>query len=267
MTKIFQEIKETFDKNQESVKQLMNFDRVLLDFCIMQVEGLESRLKSNQEIQLSSIHHFPTITIQALKNIRQNDSMRDQYQSIFNQCLVLSVSHFTSSVHSIFKQAINHACCCCPDLLTATNEDIKITFDELKSHHFDLTDGLGELIVKKKDISFQDMQSTHKAFKSFLNIDCEKDNHTNNIIFSQAARHTIVHALGQADEKFIRQIKDAHPRDLKSDIQYEASIQFSSEEIEVIQTSMTFYIDRLMLNIEERISKSVEPNLVDNNVE
>jgi hypothetical protein len=258
-THLFEEIKETFARNQDSVRQLMDFDRILIDFCIVHIEALESRLKNNKEIQLTSAHFLPSHTIEALKSIRKNDSMRPQYKSIFNQCLVLSVSHFSSAVHSIFKQAINHACCCCPDLLTASNEDIKFSFEELKNYHFDLTDSLGDLVIKKKDISFQDMQSAHRAFKNFLNVECEKDIYTNDIIFAQAARHSIVHALGHADEKFIKQIKDAFPRQIKDDIKPEELIQFESNEIENVLTSMDLYINRLIENIEQRIYKSIWP--------
>jgi hypothetical protein len=264
-TEIFNDIQLTFENNQQSVRQLVNFDRILLDFCIMQVESLEGRLRTNEEIRLTNVIFLPTNTITALKNIRQNDSMRSQYESIFNQCLVLSVSHFSSTIHSIFKQAINHACCGCPELLKASSEDIKISFDELKSHHFDLTDSLGDLILKKKDISFQDMQSTHRAFKTFLDIDIEKDAHTNNIIVAQAARHSIVHALGQADEKFFKQIKDAFPRDLKGEIQNEQSIKFMTLEIESVQYSMKVYVDRLINNLNEKIVKSIPTELLEEN--
>ena len=204
-------------------------------------------------IKLTSLHHLPTAAINGLKSIRDNDSMRPQYESIFNQCIVLSVSHFTSAIHSIFVDAIDHACCCCPELLTATKEDIKISFDELKAHGFDLTEGLGELVIKKKNVSFQDMKSTSRSFKSFLDIDLEKDRHVNNIIVGQAARHAIVHASGLADEKFIKQIEGASPRDIKTKVNIGQPIQFTTEEIETIQASMTAYIDDLIGKISNRI--------------
>jgi hypothetical protein len=252
-TEPFKEIKIIFDSNQESVRQLINFDRILLDFCIGRIEVLENTLINNQEIRLTNNIFLPTQTIKALKNIRENDSMRPQYESIFNQCVVLAVSHFSSTIHSIFKKAINYACSNCPELLTAINEDIKISFNELKSYDFNLVEGLGDLIIQKKDISFQDMQSSHRTFKNFFNIDCEKDIHTNNIIFAQASRHSIVHASGLADGKFIKQVKEAFPRDIKKEIQIDENLQFKTEEIETIQSSMSIYVNRLINTINKRI--------------
>lgn len=255
---LFSNIKSTFNKNQESVRQLLNFDRIILDFCIMHIETLEHKLKTNKEIQLTNTHFLPSGTIAALKTIRRNDSLRIEYDSMFNQGLVLAVSHFSSAIHSIFREAINQACCCCPELLTVSNEDIKITFEELKSYRFDLTLGLGDLVIKKKDISFQDMQSVNRAFKTFFNLDIERDSHTNNIIIAQAARHSIVHAEGVADEKFMKQIRDTNSRTIKSNIVPDEKILFTTIEIEDVQKSMSVYIDCLIDKLDERILKNID---------
>ncbi len=257
-TELFSEIKLTFNKNQDSVNLLLNFDRIIIDFCLGNLEGLEENLKSNDQVKITNIHLLPSTTITALRNIRKNDSLRAEYEGMFNQCLVLAVSHFSSAMHSIFIEAINQACCCCPDLLTATSEDIKITFEELKSHHFDLTDGLGDLVVKKKDISFQDMQSVHRAFKTFFNLDIERDIDAMNIILAQAARHSIVHANGIADEKFIRQVRDTSLRTVKKEIVENEFIQFETKEIEEVQKSMNSYLNRLIEQLDHRIQKEYE---------
>jgi hypothetical protein len=107
------------------------------------------------------------------------------------------------------------------------------------------------------------MQSVQRAFKSFFNLDLEKDNITNNIILAQAARHSIVHAQGIADEKFMKQIKDAKPRDIKLEIQADEIIKYSTDEIDLVQKSMTTYIDRLIETLNERIIKSIDLDLDD----
>ncbi|MDP1814571.1 MAG: hypothetical protein Q8K92_09010 [Leadbetterella sp.] len=250
---VFETIKINFQKNQESVRQLLDLDRTLLEFCIISIEALEVKLKSNSEIQLTNVHFLPSSTLSALKNIRTNDSLRAQYDEMFNQGLVLAVSHFSTAIHSIFKEAINQACRCSPDSLTAMNEDIKITFEELKNYNFDLTERLGDLLVKKKDISFQDMQSVHRAFKTFFNLDLERTTNVNNIIFAQAARHSIVHAEGLADEKFIKQIKGCENRTIKQNIIPNEKILFSTIEINEIQACMSFYINNLILQLDLKI--------------
>ncbi len=253
MKEKFTDIINTFNQNQESVKQLMNFDQFILDLCILHLEALDKKLRSNNEIKITNKVFLPSNTIRALKGIRKNNSMSIHYESIYNQSLVLSISYFTSTLQIIFRESINYACCCCPELLSAKNDDIKITFNELKKYQFDLSDNLGDLIIKKKGISFQDMKSTVRTFKDFLNVNCERDMHMNNIIFAQASRHSIVHSLGKIDDAFLSQIKNATPRDIKATHRIEDPLKFTIDEINVILTSMQTFISRLVDKICDKI--------------
>jgi hypothetical protein len=239
--------------NAEAVRQLMNFDRILLDFCIYHLQQLENNLKNNQQTKITVASLLPTNTITAIQNIKQNGSMREQYKDIFNQCLVLSVSHFSSALGSIFKQSINYASSYSPELLKASGEDIKISFQELKDFKFNLCENLGDIVIKKKDISFQDMQSTNRAFKNFLEVDMNNHKSQNNLIFTQASRHSIVHASGFANEKFMQQINHAQPRELKKDIQANDKIEFSTDEIEIVISNMNNYLSALISKIYQKI--------------
>jgi hypothetical protein len=235
--------------NSEAIHQLMNFDRILLDFCIQQLQQLEENLKNNQQTKITVATLLPANTINALQNIKENDSMRGKYKDIFNQCLVLLVSHFTSALGSVFKKSINYASSCSPELLKASGDDIKISFQELKEFNFNLSENLGDVVIKKKDISFQDMQSTNRAFKNFLDIDMNNHDSQNDLIFAQASRHSIVHASGFADEKFIKQISNALPRKIKPEIRENHKIEFSTAEIEIVISNMSSYLNDLIVKI------------------
>src|SRR5262249_44835552 len=83
-----------------------------------------------------------------------HDSMRPHYTTIYNQCVVLLVSHFGSTLHSLFVTAA-------PELLGTSAEkdslkdELKFQLSELCEHDFDIRERIGELLVTKRDISFR----------------------------------------------------------------------------------------------------------------
>jgi hypothetical protein len=242
MTSTLIEIEERFESQLKSIEELANFDRFVLDLCINHIESLNERLK-NGPPQVTNNSYLAENTLMAIKSIRQNDSLRHQYQSIFNSCLVLQVSYFTSTLHDLFRQAFQTLAE--KNLLPEIKDDIKLNFKELSELSFNLTNNIGELILKKKEISFQDMQSICKAYKAYFNIVIDKDQKCNTIILAQASRHAIVHALGKADDKFLRQVSDANPRDIKQSFIPNEDIKFSASELEFVKLAMLVFVQEL----------------------
>jgi hypothetical protein len=242
MTITLLEIEERFESQLKSIDELANFDRFVLDLCINHIETLNERLK-NGPPQITNQTYLAENTLSTIKTIRQNDSLRIQYQSIFNSCLVLQVSYFTSTLHDIFRQAFQRLAE--TNKLPEIKDDLKLTFKELTDFSFNLTNNIGELILKKKEISFQDMQSICKAYKTYFDITIDKDQKCNTIILAQASRHAIVHALGKADEKFLRQISDAKPRDIKQNFSSNEDIKFSASELEFVKLAMLVFVQEL----------------------
>ncbi|MCK4979706.1 MAG: hypothetical protein KAS62_04880, partial [Candidatus Delongbacteria bacterium] len=154
----------------------------------------------------------------------------------------------------IFTKTMNYACKKYSDLIVASNEEIKITFNDLKNHKFDISENIGELVVKNKSISFQDMQSVQRAFEKYFGIQLERDEYTNDIIFALASRHIIVHKSAVVDSKFEQQIKDANNRDIKVKLELDQKIQFETSEVEMVQNSMNIYINNLINKINDKIS-------------
>jgi hypothetical protein len=255
MTEYLKGIRGQFNEHIKSVRQLMNFDRFLLDFCIFQIEALEDRIKNNKTLEITNPYLLPTNTLRMLRTVRQNDSLRTQYNGIFNQCLVLVVSYYTSILSSIFKESINFAGQHSPALIESSNEDLRISLSELRQYNFNLAENLGDIIIKKKDLSFQDMQSVSRSFKNFLGIEIAKDKALNNIIVAQASRHAIVHSLAIADEKFIKQIADANPRDVLPVVLPMSTIHFQPGDIDRVIYSMEIQIDKMISEIDARIQQ------------
>jgi hypothetical protein len=72
------------------------------------------------------------------------------------------------------------------------------------------TPSVGGLVVKslKGEINFQDLQSTKRFLKEYLEIDVQlKKKLKEKIIFYQALRHIIIHNSGIVDSEFLKQIK------------------------------------------------------------
>lgn len=234
------------DANISSVFDLVKFDKIILEFCIDHLEELENRISQNEEIKITNVRFLPSHTLEQLRNIKQNQSLTSMYGSMYNQGVVLLISYFTSSLKELFRQCINFWASNNQRAFNKVSTEIKITFDELHSYNFNLSNSIGDLIIKKKGISFQDMQSTLREFESYFGVKIEKKSDVDNIIIGQAARHAIVHSLAIADEKFINQISDTTHRNLKKDILLNDDIKFSIEEIEELTKSIKAFFRSLV---------------------
>jgi len=224
MTRL-QEIEERFDLHLRTVEELISFDRIILDVCINHIDSLNERLKSGP-FKITNPTYLAEGTLKTIKNVRNNDSLRPHYLSMFNSCLVLQVSYFTSAIDDIFK----HTCYC-------------LNFAQ------DRQDLDTEVLKSKNDINFQNMLSTIKTYKKYLEIDIKKTSICNTIILAQSSRHAIVHSLGRADNKFIQQTTSATPRDIKHTFTLDEKIQFSSTELEFVKMAMQQFISDLCDNI------------------
>ena len=244
MNEINDRIIQTFRKNVSSVYELVNFDRIVLEFAISQVSDLSDKLKNVHGIGNSQLN--AENTVKALKIIRQNDSLRPMYQVISNQCVVLLVSYFGSSVGDLFKCYLTEVLKLGMLSPALRKEDIKLSLGELETMSYDILTNIGEIVVANKGISFQDMQSIARAFHDWLGYEPIQDVDVNNIIISQACRHAIVHSGGMVDKRLVKQVATAKPRNVKPEFIENTPIQFYPDEVEVIGESMVRYIERLI---------------------
>lgn len=243
-----------FDRHVGSVRNLMNFDRDVLNFAIDVIKPLPERLRRQG---IDNPEMTGERALQVLTGIRRNDSLRTRYQAIFNQALVLLVSYFSSSVHDIFRRAVEHALRSNEDFPQLLREDLRLTLGTLKELDFDLAEVAPDLLIQAKEISFQDMQSIARAFKTYLDIHIEKNEHVNDIIAAQACRHVIVHAGARVDDRLLRQTKNAQPRRIKEVLRLDEQVQFSPDEVDIAAQAMTAYIAKLSQLVFARLGTNV----------
>lgn len=251
--KVFEPIVLNFISNISSIQELLSFDKLLLDFCINQIESLDERIRNNNEISLTNVRFYPTATLTQLKTIREHNSFKLKYETINNQSLVLLISYFTSTLKEIFKSSLEYLALNKKDFFKSIDIDFKISMQELGEYDFNLANNIGELVIKKKDINFQDMQSTVREFKNYLNVEISKNELVDNIILAQASRHSIVHSLSIADEKFINQISKTVKRSLKTNIILNDEIVFTKKELDQVILNLREFIDNLIKEIGSKL--------------
>lgn len=243
----FLSIEQKFQANVESVYALMEFDHTVLDVAITRISELQERLTKHHKIENPRLDAGRTLEL--LKNIRKNDSLRNRYQVIFNQGVVLLVSYFGSAAGEVFKSFLPKALKrCASDRLL--REEIRLSLGEIQSLNFDLSDEIGEIVAGKKDISFHDMQSIARAFKDYFGYEPPRSNDVNNIVLAHACRHAIVHAGSVADSRLMRQIAQAQPRTAKVGLKEREEIRFTPDEVKIVGDSMLRYVHDLLSGIE-----------------
>jgi len=246
----FSDIAKAFKEKVDRVYDLAEFDHVILGFAIRTLERVVESATASEIAQ----QHRQNVAkeLQHLRDIRKNDSLRSKYQHIFNQCVVLLVSYFGSTIRDLFAD-------CVAERLTSNTPQQKLLDEELKLSVAELLEvssdeqqrRVGDLLIRKCDISFQDMQSIGKAFSKYCDYGPEKGQDCNNIILGQACRHVIVHSGATIDEKCLKQVKAAMPRTLKLNLAM-GPVQFSVEELKVLGESMKAYVKALVAGLGTR---------------
>jgi len=228
-----------FQAQRAGVEELLNFDRFVLDHVVGGLgeiaDRLEARGRHNEATDVRN-------RLAVIRNIRSADSLRPRYETIFNQCVVLLVSYFGSTMGDLFRAAVTSALSLGLDV-PVIDQSVQVTWRRLGRVDVQVPELIAEALVEQQKISFQDMQSTGRAFRENLGFDLPRDEATNDIILGQAARHVIVHAAGTVDDRMINQLRSAVPRRLKRDLVRGAAVQFDPDEVRQLATSMTDYLN------------------------
>ena len=243
--KDFQIIVDNFKDRVEDVKKLLILDELIIGNTI---EVLEERQQNLQNCGIENAHMLGENALQQLKGIRDHESLKPGYKLIHNQCVVLLVSYFSSSMHDLFDTAATKILKSgIPKKLKG--KDFKLTLEELKSYDFDLSSSIGSIISRKFDISFQDMASISRAMKDYFGAELPWDKTVNNIITMQACRHAIAHAGEIADKQLLNQLRKSSERDIQKNIKEGSKVQFTPEEIKLGGDEMVKYIINLTSKI------------------
>ncbi len=238
-----------FKKNVDAVLTLSNLDRQITEFAISAIEKRDERL---QKAHVDNARMLAGNTLQQLKNIRMNDSLRPGFQALVNQSVVLLASYFASGMADLFSSAVPIALTASPTEKLLTHE-IRLKVREAREMNYELKHNLAELIITAADISFQDTKSIARSFSDYMGIDIVQNEDVNNIIAGLSCRHVIVHSGGVVDRRCVSYLKGAQPRHLKVDIRVGDRIQFNTEEVAVLSKAMTRYIENVTTLLEKKL--------------
>jgi len=120
----------------------------------------------------------------------------------------------------------------------------------MKDKNWNLKGAAGELLIAKKDLTSQDMQSTVRAFETYVGVKIPKDLRANNIILGQAARHVIVHAGALITDRMIKQVAAASPRTLMQKLEPGGSLVFTKDEVLELRDEMLRFVEDLVSKLE-----------------
>lgn len=242
------DILEVFRINSKSVLELLTFDKVLLSIPIQELKKVQKNLT------VAKIDN-PNLGIDKaliqLENIQSHGSLKKHYRDLYNHGLVLLVSYFSSSVGDFFRRALTM------QLEDGQNQilnetEIKIPLGALRSQE-ELWEDLGDFLIKKDNISFQDMQSISRACEYYLGFCPLKDATVHDIIVGQACRNCLVHNGGKIDKKLLNQVKACTPRNLLIDLKVGQSVEVTVEVLEKIIKSMDKYLQTLINLLLEKL--------------
>lgn len=249
MKAYFSFIEKGLKSNIDDVYRLAEFDQELLGIAIRHLKKHEEALN---KIGIDN----PTLTAinprKALEDIRHNNSLRPRFEVINNQCVVLLVSLFSSAIGDVFRKGVE-TLASMGTSETLNREEIKLTVSEIVNEHEDISYRVGRLVEENNNISFQDMRSIHRAFQKYFEIETPKDQIVNTIIFAQASRHIIVHDGGIVNQRFLNQIRDSTPADLKGKLIEGEKLFIDSKRLRDIGNSMLTYFSNLRPKVEDRL--------------
>jgi len=238
-----------FENQIESVNDLIEFDKMILDFCITQLKTLNDRLKNGAATKFTNPYYLADNSIQALENIKRNQSFAKHYSTIYNQCLVLLVSHFTLTIEKIFSSILKFQFTN-KGLSSNAKNSIQLTLDELEEVNQN-PDLLQKLLVTKKRLSFQNFGNITRSFENYLGITIEGDQKVSDIKFAFECRHLIVHNLSKVDEKFVKSCGSIRDRNIKKAIYLNEPITFTKSELEFVKLSMLLFIQELIEKVKK----------------
>jgi hypothetical protein len=231
---------ENFRQNLKAVEDLITFDRQVYDFLSASLTSLKTRLK---KYEIDNPYLQPDKLITMVEQLREGQALGRYYKAMYNQCLVLTVSHFASGVRELFVEGIAAAAARGSEQIA--DEVLKVKVEHLLDETVDRHILVAETIADSSDNSWQDMQSIGRAFAKYFGESPERDEITNNIIVAQAVRHVIVHAGAMVDRRLLSQIKKANPREFNPSLVIDQPIQLTPEDVRLCGRSMLTYLERL----------------------
>lgn len=144
-------------------------------------------------------------TIGLVRTIKDDVRLKSKYEIIRNQAIVLIVENFESFLNDCVKTLVNEY----PGAIKWPEKKkvLPVNTDVLRYS----IPTVGDLVVaslKKEEVNFQDLQSTLRFFKEYLELDIAiGSDGRDRIVFAHALRNIIVHNGNAVDSGFLSQVR------------------------------------------------------------
>jgi hypothetical protein len=239
-----------FEINLASVEELMSFDAKLIDVIAVPLRRLKQRLEKHD---FDSPRLQPDTILQTLETIRRSSSLAVHYAAMYNQCLVLTASYFSSAVRELFVEAVADATT--RRSKSIMNEKLSLSIPELLDVDIERPRMIAEAIADRSEHSWQDMKSIGRAFDEYFGAAPGRDVFVNDIVAALSLRHAIVHAGAILSKRTVGQLSAARPRNLWLDVVRDSPVQVTPDEVRYVGRCMLTYLQSLDEIVEGAASK------------
>lgn len=251
-----------FNDGVDKVRSLLEFDKELLSFCADYLEKMAGGWEPRFKAQYQGVQ----AVIQTLRNSREEERLKPKFQIIANQGVVLLVSYFSAALFNLFRKHVVQA------LQTGLSEKASQEFEikvparrliELTKEHLEL----GTFIAEKRGYSFQNVEDICTAFEDHFKVplrDADLKGRIdmirtrNDVQLALACRNVIVHQGTVIDSRFVRQIRNANPRTLLTNLKSGEPINFSSDEVLFIATEMQKLLAYIESETQQRLKLQMD---------
>lgn len=96
------QVRHAFSDRADGVIALLEFDDLVVDHL---VGGLDNLVQDLERKNLHSAALLVSNRLKLLRNIRNAQSLKPTYGTIYNQCVVLLVSYFDATMGDLFRVA------------------------------------------------------------------------------------------------------------------------------------------------------------------
>lgn len=195
MKDYIKQIKDSLD----NIEKLIETPNFIKDFILKSIKNFgDSELTNTGKIKAENI-------IKAIENI-EGESLKDNFQIIYNQTCVLAVSALGATLEEFFLNYVQSNW-----NKIQVKKEIKVPLSDLLKYNLRLTTVIGKIILEKDNsIKLEDLQSLIRTFEDYFGIKIKiKDETRKNIIFYQQCRHVIVHKNSTVDEDFFKKVQDS----------------------------------------------------------
>lgn len=199
-------IEEVLNKFQQNLKHIDQLGEIGTDASDILLGILDS-LKRENEFLDGFMPYKGKLdnAIEQVKTIKDHSSLKEKYNTIYNQSVVLIIASFESFMNDLVRDLIDFF----PEVVNWPDKK-QISFDPNILKYSSPT--LGSLIVKsslREKYNFQDLQPVLDFLKDYLKIELNIENDLKEkLIKYEALRHVIIHNSAKIDEKFKKQIRE-----------------------------------------------------------